>query len=82
MTLQDRPVNLLQAAFGLKSARTDGTELGLSIDGKIMKLAYPTVCKTLFTKLCPDYSAQPHAALNFIKQVSTDSNGNLVSASI
>ena len=82
ITLQDRPVNLLQAAFGLTSACNDSTALVLSINGKIMKLAYPTVCKTLFTELCPDYSAQPHAALDLIKQVSTDSNGNLVSASI
>jgi hypothetical protein len=48
-----------------------------------MKLAYPTVCKTLFTELCPNYSDQPHAAaLDLIKKVSTNSNGNLVSASI
>ena len=41
-----------------------------------MKLAYQTVCKTLFTEICPDYSNQPHAALNLIKQVSVDANGN------
>jgi hypothetical protein len=82
ITLQDGPVNLQAAAFGLTSARTDGTDLGLSIDTKIMKLAYKTVCKTMFTKLCPDYSDQTHAALDLIKQVSIDSNGNPVTASI
>jgi hypothetical protein len=82
ITLQDGPVDLQQAAFGLTSARTKGTVLGSSIDSKIMKLTYPTVCKTLFTELCPNYSDQPHAALDLIKQVSTDSNGNLVSATI
>jgi len=81
-TLQDGPVDLQPAAFGLTSAPTEGTVLGLSIDSKIMKLAYPTVCKTLFTELCPDYSDHPHAALDLIKQVSMDSNGNLVSASV
>ena len=82
VTLQDGPVDLLPAAFGLTSARTEGTVLGSSIDGKIMKLAYATVCKTMFTELCPDYSDQPHAALDLIKQVSIDTNGNSVSAPI
>jgi hypothetical protein len=82
ITLQDGPVNLQPAAFGLTSAHTEGTVLGSTIDSKILKLAYPTVCKTLFTELCPDYSNQPHAALNLVKQVSMDSNGNLVSASV
>jgi hypothetical protein len=82
ITFQDGPVNLQAAAFGLTSARTKGTELGLSINTKIMKLAYKTVCKTMFTEICPDYSDQPHAALDLIKQVSIDLNGNLVSALI
>ncbi len=81
-TLQDGPVDLLPAAFGLTSARTKGTVLGSSIDRKIMKLAYATVCKTMFTELCPDYSDQLHAALDLIKQVSIDTNGNSVSAPI
>jgi hypothetical protein len=43
ITLQDGPVDLQPAAFGLTSACTKGTVLGSSIDSKIMKLAYPTV---------------------------------------
>ena len=82
ITLQDGPVDLQPAAFGLTSAHTKGTVLGSSIDSKIMNLAYATVCKTMFTELCPDYSDQPHAALDLIKQVSIDPNGNLVSAPI
>jgi hypothetical protein len=39
VTLQDRPLDLQPAAFGLTSARTEGTVLGSSIDSKIMKLA-------------------------------------------
>ncbi len=82
VSLQDGPVDLQPAAFGLTSARTKGTVLGSSINSKIMKLAYATVCKTMFTKLCSDYSDQPHAALDLIKQVSIDPNGNPVSAPI
>ena len=39
ITLQDRPVDLQPAAFGLTSAHTEGTVLGSSIDSKILKLA-------------------------------------------
>ena len=76
ITLQGGPVYLQPAAFGLTSACTKGTVLGSSIDSKIMKLAYQTVCKTLFTEICPDYSNQPHAALNLINQISIDANGD------
>ena len=66
ITLQDGPVDLQPAAFGLTSACTEGTVLGLLIDSKVMQLAYPTVCKTFFTEPCPDYSDQPQAAFNLI----------------
>ena len=49
ITLQDGPVDLQPAAFGLTSACTKGTVLGSSIDSKIMKLAYQTVCKIILT---------------------------------
>jgi hypothetical protein len=39
LTLQDGPVDLQPAAFGLTSTRTEVTVLGSSIDSKIMKLA-------------------------------------------
>jgi hypothetical protein len=82
ITLQDGPVDLQPAAFGLTSARTTSIVLGSSIDAKIMNLSYATVCKKMFTELCPNYSDQPHAALDLIKQVSIDPNGNSVSAPI
>jgi hypothetical protein len=82
ITFQDGRVDLQPAAFGLTSARTKGTVLESSIDSKIMKLAYATVCKTMFTELCPNYSYQLHTALDLIKQVFIDPNGNLVSAPI
>ena len=82
ITLQDGPIDLQPAAFGLTSARTDGIVLRTVVDSKIMKLAYLTICKTLFTELFPDYSHQLHAALDLIKQVSFDCDGNQVVASV
>ena len=82
ITLQEGPVDLQPAGCGLPSARTNGVTSRALVDVKIMKLAYLTICKTLFTELCPDYSNQPHATLDLIKQVSFDRDGNQVFASL
>jgi hypothetical protein len=55
-TLQDGPYDLQPASFNLTTARTDGTALRSKIEGKILRLAYPTICNTLFLELCPGYS--------------------------
>jgi hypothetical protein len=36
----------------------------------------------MFTELCPGYSNQPHAALEHIRQVHNDKDGNPVSSSV
>ena len=82
ITLQGGPVDLQPAAFGLTYAHTNGIILRTVVNRKIIKLAYLTICKTLFTELCPDYSNQPHAALDLIKQVSFDRDGNQAVASV
>jgi hypothetical protein len=81
-TLQDGPYNLQPASFNLTMARTGGTALRSKIKGKILQLAYPTICNTLFLKLCPGYSNQPHAVLDHIRQVHFDCNGNQVVSTI
>ena len=52
------------------------------IEGKILRLAYPTICNTLFLELCPCYSNQPHAALDHIRQVHHDRDGNQVVSTV
>jgi hypothetical protein len=81
-TLQDGPVELMPASFGLRTARTGGEALRTEIDQKILKLAFRTVCHTLFLELCPGYSTQPHAALDHIRQVHMDKDGNQVISSV
>ncbi len=81
-TLQDGPVELMLASFGLRTARTNGEALRTKIDQKILKLAFRTVCHILFLELCPGYSTQPHAALNHIRQVHVDKDGNQVVSSV
>ena len=82
ITPQEGPVDLQLTAFGLKSAHTNGIVLRIAVHSKIMKLAYPTICKTLFTELCLDNSNQPHAVLDLINQVSLDYGGKQVVASV
>ncbi len=81
-TLQDGPVEFQPASFGLTNARTDGKLLRAEINKKILRLAFCTVCHTLFLELCPGYSSQPHAALDHICQVHTDHEGNQVVSSV
>ncbi len=79
-TLQDGPVKLQPASFGATSTRTDPLATRDMIQGKILCLAYQSICQTLFLELCPGYSNQPHAALDHIRQVHTDRDGNPVSS--
>ncbi len=81
-TLQDGPYNLEPANFNLTTARTDGTALQSEIKGKILRLAFATVCNTLFLELCPGYSNQPHAVQDHIHQVHFDHEGNQVISTI
>ncbi len=80
-TLQDGPVELQPASFGLTHACTTGEALRAKIDSKILCLAFTTVCNT-FLELCPGYSDQPHAALDHICQVHVDRKGNQVASSV
>ncbi len=81
-TLQDGPVELQPVSFGLTNARTDGKLLRAEINEKILRLAFRMVCHTLFLELCPGYSSQPHAALDHIRRVHTDREGNQVVSSV
>ncbi len=81
-TLQDGPYDLQPASINLTTVRTDGIALRSEIKGKILKLAYPTICNTLFLELCPGYSNQPHAILDHIRQVHYYRDGNQVVSTV
>jgi hypothetical protein len=81
-TLQDGPVELQAASFGATSARTDSFAIRVDIQEKILRLAAASICQMMFTELCPGYSNQPHAALDHIRQVHNDKDGNAVSSSV
>jgi hypothetical protein len=80
--LQDGPVELQPASFGLTNAPTTGEALRAKIDSKTLCLVFATFCTTLFLELCPGYSNQPHAALDHIRQVHIGRKGNQVASSV
>jgi hypothetical protein len=83
VTLQDGPVDLQPSKFNLTSAtRTDSTEMRSDNESRIVRLASPTVLHTMFLELCPGYSMQPHAAIDHIRQVHTDCEGNQVVSTV
>jgi hypothetical protein len=47
----DGPIDFWPARFNLSSAKTDSNKLRLDIRAKILRLAFSTVCNTLFLKL-------------------------------
>jgi hypothetical protein len=80
--LQDGPVELQPASFGVTSTQMDPIAICTKIKSKTLRLAYQSICHTLFLELCPGYSNQPHTALDHIHQVHMDRDGNAVSSSV
>jgi hypothetical protein len=80
--LQDGPVLLKAYDFNLQNANTNSTDIALNIKQKILKLAWHQLCASVFAKICPGYSSQPHAALDHIKQSYVDSEWNMVSTPV
>jgi hypothetical protein len=82
LTIRGNPLDLLPPSFNMGLARTDSIALRMETNQKILRLALPTICNTLFTELCPGYSSQPHAMLERICQVHTDATGNQVVSTV
>ncbi len=82
VTFQDGPIDLQPTCFNLSLARTDSTKLRSETKAKILRLSFSMVCNALFLKLCPGYSSQPHAAINHIRQIHTDNDGNQVASTV
>jgi hypothetical protein len=71
---QDAPVLLQASNFNLDVANTDSTNISIEIDQKILKLAWHQICVSVFSAICTEYTNQPQAALDHIKQSYVDEN--------
>lgn len=79
---QDTLVLLHASQFNLTSTSTDNIELMSSIQDWIIWLAFNQILYSLFNKWCPNYSDQPHVALEHVKQTYTDHEGTVHSSSV
>jgi hypothetical protein len=75
---QAGPILLGESQPFVNSATIDDTTAWENISHAILKLAIPTVERTIFKTQCPNYSAQPHTVVEGISQVTYDAEGNLV----
>jgi hypothetical protein len=64
--LQDGPIALCPTNFKLGNANINTMAIMESIHAKILKLGFRQICTSIFAQLCPNYSNQPHAALEHI----------------
>jgi hypothetical protein len=76
--LQDRLVLLQASNFNLAMANTDANAFTIDNERKILKIAWHQICTSIFNEICPEYSNQPQATLEHIKQSYQDGNGNVV----
>ena len=79
---QDSPILIKQTDSFSTTVRTDSTEIMETITNNILKIALPTILSNLFMELCPNYSDQPHAAIEHICQTYQDKEGNTVTSSV
>jgi hypothetical protein len=76
--LQDGPILLQASNFNLATANTDANAFAIDSKRKILKIAWHQICTSIFNVICPEYSNQPQAALEHIKQSYQDGDGNIV----
>ncbi len=76
--LQDGPLLLQASDFNLATANTNAHAFAIENEWKILKIAWHQLCTSIFNEICPEYSNQPQAALEHIKQSYQDGDGNMV----
>eukprot|EP00581_Thalassiosira_minuscula_P000504 CAMPEP_0183746802 /NCGR_PEP_ID=MMETSP0737-20130205/66943_1 /TAXON_ID=385413 /ORGANISM="Thalassiosira miniscula, Strain CCMP1093" /LENGTH=477 /DNA_ID=CAMNT_0025982507 /DNA_START=949 /DNA_END=2382 /DNA_ORIENTATION=- len=82
VSLQTGPITLQPAKFNLQEEQIDETNIRLTIECKILKLAFANICAAIFVELCSGYSSQSHAAIEHIKQTYAGSDGQPVTAQV
>jgi hypothetical protein len=75
---QDSPVLLQASDFNLALANTDAHSFAIDNEWKILRIAWHQICTSIFNEICPEYSNQPQAALEHIKQSYQDADGNVI----
>lgn len=79
---RDGPIDIKESAFNVTNATVDEVELRERMESAGAKLSVPFIEQAIFKQVCPTYSHKPQALVDSIKQVTTDSNGAVVTLSV
>jgi hypothetical protein len=82
VVLQDGPIAHLKADLNLGEVNIHSNGLIKQIHAKILKLGFNQITHSIFSQLCPNYSDQPHAALDHIRQSGAGPDGQPVTSSV
>jgi hypothetical protein len=80
--LLDGPIAFFPAGFNLGDANIDVVAIRETIHVMILCLGFKQICMSIFVQLCPGYSDQPHAILEYICQTSTGPDGQPVAGTV
>jgi len=81
-TLQQYAARLVAPTFGAQRATLDTRSARRAIEDGILSLAMPSMFKTSFISTAPNYTTQPHAAIELIHQVHIGADGKPITRKI
>ena len=81
-TLQTYAAQLKAPGYGAQRAMLDTITARSDIELGILTLAYETITMSAFISLAPNYTTQPHAAIELIFQVYQSSDGKPITRSV
>ena len=79
---QDQPIDLTEPAFNLGTVSTESQEMKKRISNLILRIAMKTIEMAIFESICPNYSMEPQAAVEAVRQTVKDAEGNDVTYTV
>ena len=78
VTYQANPGQIVAPVFGATSATLHQARAMIDLETKILRVVLPAVCQDVFQGIAPNYTEQPEAALEHVKQIIVDASGEKI----
>ena len=78
VTYQANPGQIVAPVFGATSATLTQDRAMIDLETKILRVVLPAVCQDVFQGIAPNYTEQPEAALEHVKQIIVDTSGEKI----
>ena len=82
LTYQTKPGQIQAPVFGATAATLTQDHAMTEIESKILRVCMDAVFADIFLAVAPNFTNQPEAALEYVKQIFTDSDGKEVYRSV